>query len=75
MLTQAAIEIRLNGESAVVATDMTVAGVLGDMGLDPSNPRGIAVALNDEVVPKGDWATTSLAPGDRVEVITARQGG
>lgn len=75
MSTQTAIEIQLNGESAEVAADVTVAVVLEDMGIDPSDSRGIAVALNDEVVPKGDWAATPLSKGDRVEVITARQGG
>lgn len=75
MATQVAIQIQLNGNSAEVAAETTVAGVLQDMGLDPSDPKGIAVALNDEVVPKSDWTATSLAAGDRIEVITARQGG
>ncbi|MEL7975618.1 sulfur carrier protein ThiS [Isoptericola sp. F-RaC21] len=36
---------------------------------------GIAVAVNDAVVPRGLWAGTRIAPGDRVEIVTAVQGG
>ncbi|GII98631.1 sulfur carrier protein [Sediminihabitans luteus] len=38
-------------------------------------PRGVAVALNDAVLPRGAWSTTVLAAGDQVEVVTAVQGG
>ncbi|MBD8078306.1 sulfur carrier protein ThiS [Cellulosimicrobium arenosum] len=38
-------------------------------------PRGVAVAINDAVVPRGTWADTVVAPGDRVEILTAVQGG
>lgn len=38
-------------------------------------PRGVAVALDDAVVPRGAWDTTTVRPGDRVEVVTAVQGG
>ena len=37
--------------------------------------RGIAVAVNQEVVPRREWASTPLRPGDRIEIITAVQGG
>ena len=36
---------------------------------------GVAVAVNDEVVRRGSWASTLLNDGDRVEVLTAVQGG
>jgi sulfur carrier protein len=38
-------------------------------------PRGVAVALDDAVVPRGAWATTTIKAGDRVEVVAAVQGG
>jgi sulfur carrier protein len=38
-------------------------------------PTGIAVALNSEVVPRGSWEETSLRAGDRIDVVTAVQGG
>jgi sulfur carrier protein len=37
--------------------------------------RGVAVAVNGEVVPRSTWAATPLAEGDAVEVLTAAQGG
>ncbi|MCA4132348.1 sulfur carrier protein ThiS [Arthrobacter sp. M4] len=36
---------------------------------------GVAVALNSEVVPRSLWATTALADGDQLELVTAVQGG
>nr|WP_322784972.1 sulfur carrier protein ThiS [Streptomyces griseolus] len=36
---------------------------------------GVAAAVNEAVVPRGRWAATALAEGDRVEVLTAVQGG
>jgi sulfur carrier protein len=37
--------------------------------------KGIAVALNGAVVPRAAWLQTPLMPGDRVEIVRARQGG
>jgi sulfur carrier protein len=37
--------------------------------------RGVAVALNGEVVPRADWPTQPLADGDVVELLVAVQGG
>jgi sulfur carrier protein len=37
--------------------------------------RGVAVAINGEVVPRGEWAARRLAEGDSVEILTAAQGG
>lgn len=75
MSTETAIDITLNGEPSTVASDAAVEDVLRDMHLDPSNPKGIAVAVNDEVVPKSAWQSRRIREKDRVEVITARQGG
>lgn len=36
---------------------------------------GVAVAVNDQVLRRRDWDSTPLADGDRVEVLTAVQGG
>lgn len=38
-------------------------------------PRGVAVAIGNAVLPRSAWSTTHLAPGDQVEVVTAVQGG
>lgn len=36
---------------------------------------GIAVALNQEVVSKNQWSSTSLSENDQLIIITATQGG
>ncbi|MEU7469686.1 sulfur carrier protein ThiS [Streptomyces sp. NPDC044984] len=38
-------------------------------------PSGVAAALNETVVPRAQWPATPLREGDRVEVLTAVQGG
>jgi sulfur carrier protein len=75
METDTYIPIRLNGEETAITPGTSIADVLLTIGLDPTIPKGIAVAVNDEVVRRGDWPSKRLEKGDRVEVITARQGG
>ncbi len=43
--------------------------------LDIDGGQGVAVAVNDEVVPRGRWESTPMNDGDRVEIIRATQGG
>jgi len=62
-----------NGEA--VALDATTVADLLAARLGDGHPPGVAVAVNDEVVPRGDWAARRLADGDVVEVVTAVQGG
>ena len=38
-------------------------------------PSGIAAALNDVVIPRRLWDQTLVADGDRIEIVTAVQGG
>ena len=37
--------------------------------------RGVAVAIDAEVVPRGEWSTHVVPDGAHVEVVTAVQGG
>ncbi|HEY0297688.1 MAG TPA: sulfur carrier protein ThiS [Arachidicoccus sp.] len=41
----------------------------------PGKQNGIAVAVNNHVVPKSKWAQRSLCPNDHILIITATQGG
>jgi sulfur carrier protein len=65
--------ILLNGRSKDVAA-VTLEELLDEMGHDPLR-KGIAVALNGEVVPRGRWGDTGLSSGDAVEIVGAVQGG
>jgi sulfur carrier protein len=66
--------IMLNGEYADLQTGETVAAVLDRLGLSP-DVRGVAVAVDGEVVPRAGWQTFTLSENARVEVLTAMQGG
>ncbi|MDQ7029284.1 MAG: sulfur carrier protein ThiS [Ardenticatenia bacterium] len=63
----------VNGEPRPY-TPQTVAELLETLGLDPQRP-GIAVAVNDAIVPRDMWAASTLCPGDRVEIVRAVAGG
>ena len=63
-----------NGDPVEVEAGATVAQLLDRMGVEP-DARGIAVAVDGEVVPRGRWADVRLVADARVEVVTAIQGG
>jgi len=65
--------IRINGEGAPLAA-ATLAELLAENGID-INGKGIAVALNGQVVRRQAWRQTKLSPGDDVEIVRVRQGG
>lgn len=64
--------ITLNGETRDLPPDSTLAAAVA---LLTNTETGCAVAVNDEVVPRRDWPVRALTSGDRVEVLTAVQGG
>jgi sulfur carrier protein len=43
--------------------------------LNLDSPKGYAIALNGALVRKDKWQTTTLAEGDRIEIVRAMQGG
>ena len=66
------MNISLNGEPREFAPGTALDTVVRT--LTPA-PSGVAAALNETVVPRAQWPSTSLSEGDRVEVLTAVQGG
>ena len=69
------MSIVLNGRSCELGGEpVTPASALAELGLDPQ-ARGVAVAVDGEVVPRAEWESRALADGARVEVLTAMQGG
>jgi sulfur carrier protein len=66
--------ILVNGEPRDVPAGETVAGLLGRLELDPGQ-RGVAVAVDGEVVPRAKWGQRTIAEGSRVEVLAPMQGG
>jgi sulfur carrier protein len=64
----------VNGEERELPPGTTVTALVAGLGL-PAEGRGVAVAVDGEVVPRAEWGTHALADGARVEVLTAMQGG
>jgi sulfur carrier protein len=64
--------VSVNGVQQALAGGTTVDDVVC---LIAPERRGIAVAVNGEVVPRSAWPQTTFRGGDRVEVLTAAQGG
>jgi sulfur carrier protein len=74
------VEVLLNGrtvelpDAASVTAAVAVLATAGPAGSAPVG-RGFAVAVNGAVVPRSVWPVTTLSAGDRVEVLSAVQGG
>ena len=66
------MRLTVNGTSREVAGALSVGALVAEL---TGAQRGVAVAVNGEVVPRSTWATAGLRDGDRVEVLTAAQGG
>jgi thiazole synthase len=65
-------KVFVNGEYRELGDDATVETVVRELGVDK---RGTAVAVNGEVIPRGEWHTTELHDGQEIEVLHAVQGG
>jgi sulfur carrier protein len=66
--------VELNGRPEELPEGATVADAVKVVGVD-GEPRGIAVAVDGEVVRRSDWGKTTLGDRQAVEVVRAVQGG
>jgi sulfur carrier protein len=66
--------IHVNGQPREVAPPVRLSDVL-DLPEGATTPRGVAVAVNGEVIPRSRHAGTELTEGARVEIVKAVQGG
>jgi sulfur carrier protein len=77
------MRVLVNGEPRELSAGTTVAAVVRSLPgtqIVPSvsgtpEGRGLAVAVDGEVVPRGSWSATELGDGARVEIVVAVQGG
>jgi sulfur carrier protein len=65
--------ITVNGDATEVPEGISLEGLLVRSGHEVK--RGLAIARNGEVVPRGRWAEQQVTAGDVVEVLAATQGG
>lgn len=63
------MHLTVNDEGRQFPDGSTVADIVGGA------TRGVAVAVNQAVVPRSAWRAATLNEGDRIEILQARQGG
>ncbi|MEV7276560.1 sulfur carrier protein ThiS [Streptomyces sp. NPDC093111] len=66
------MNVSVNGEPRELADPLSLDALVATLTVAPA---GVAAAVNEAVVPRSQWAATLLGDGDRVEVLTAVQGG
>jgi thiamine biosynthesis protein ThiS len=66
------MNIVVNGENRTVTSELTVAGLVSQMGLAG---KRLAVEVNREIVPRSQHDRRILQPDDRIEVVVAIGGG
>lgn len=62
----------MNGSSRDVEDGIDLSGLIDSLGIVT---RGLAASVDSEVIPRGQWASVLLKPGNHVELITATPGG
>ena len=68
------MNVTVNGEPREIGDGATVASVVEMLDVAPG-ARGVAVAVDGEVVSRGRWAQTELSEGSMLEVVAAIGGG
>jgi sulfur carrier protein len=68
------VNVTVNGEPREVPDGARVLDAVAASGAEPA-ARGVAVAVDGEVVPRGQWDGFELRDGQRVEILRAVQGG
>ena len=68
------LSVTINGEGRELPSGATVASVVDSLQNVPEG-RGVAVAVQGEVVPRAQWRSTELYEGAAIEVVAAVQGG
>ena len=66
------MQIKINGETRDVPDQLTLSQLIAHLQLAPER---LAVELNREVVRRPNWPHTTLAEGDRVEIVHFVGGG
>ncbi|MCB2096214.1 MAG: sulfur carrier protein ThiS [Parvularculaceae bacterium] len=66
------MELKINGENMRFDRPMTVGELIVALGLEP---RKLAIERNLEIIPKSAYGQTSLADGDRLEIVHFVGGG
>lgn len=66
------MRVTINGESREIIDGLTVSGLLQELRLTTGR---IAVEVNQQIVPRAEHPSTTLADGDRIEIVSFVGGG
>ncbi|HET6281424.1 MAG TPA: sulfur carrier protein ThiS, partial [Polyangia bacterium] len=66
------LRVTVNGEARTAPPGITVAGLLAEMGIDPTR---VAIERNQDVIPRRTWNETALSDGDHLEIVAFVGGG
>lgn len=66
------IDVHVNGEAVQLQHGTHLRALVTER---VEQVESVAVARNDEVVPRSEWADTVVRSGDRIEILVAAQGG
>ena len=66
------MRLQINGEEKEFANDLSLAQLIEHLAMKPDR---VAIERNREIVPRGQWAETILADGDRLEIVHFVGGG
>ena len=66
------MNVRVNGERRELDEGTSVDEIV--RGITEAE-RGVAVAVDGEVIPRAEWAERRISEGERVEALSAMQGG
>lgn len=66
------IQVIVNGESREVPAGLAIDGLLAHLGLRRDR---VAIERNLEILPRAEWVSTTVQPGDRFEIVQLVGGG
>lgn len=66
------MKITVNGEERDFPADLSVEALIGELSLKPER---LAIEVNSRIVRRASWPSTTLADGDRVEIVHFVGGG
>ena len=72
MSVNAPLTISVNGETRAATPGATVVDLLRDLGLDTGR---VAIERNLDILPRSQWTSTEVQPGDRYEIVHFVGGG
>ncbi len=68
------MKIKLNGKEIVLNNVLTLKKLIEEE-LKTAEPKGVAAAVNEMIIPKQKWEETIIKENDEIEIVHAVQGG